>query len=546
MSAAARRLGAANLLLAAVVAATAVLLLVWLGELTFWRDEWDLLLHRRGSDPEVFLRPNFEHIAISLVAVYKGLLAVFGMDSPRPFQVVAVGSFLSSLVLAYVYARRRVGSWLALAGVLPIFVLGPSWDDLLWPFQIGFFGSMCAGLGALLVLERRDRLGDAVACVLLVVSISFSSLGVPFALGGALAIALDPDRRRRAWVALVPIALYGLWWLGYGRDADSYVSLHNLVTAPGYILDGFASSLASLLGLATPSDSIASPLDWGRALLVLAVGLALWRIRVAGRPGRGFWIVLAIAVSFWFLAAFNASIFREPTSGRYQYMGAVFVVLLAAELLRGVKVNRWAATAAMVVAALAALSNLSSLHTAWRGLTQFGQLQPAGLAALELTRDRVAPDFQLTEQNSGVDYLGLVDAGSYFSAVDAFGSPAYTPAELAEAPAQAREAADKVFGAALEIGLSPGPGGGACSAIELGDQPRPVPIGPAGAAIRAPAAEPVAVRLRRYATDSFPVALGSVRAGRTAVVTIPPDGSGQPWQLGLSGSGRARVCEARP
>jgi hypothetical protein len=544
-----RRPDPAAIVLAVAVAVSAIILLDWLGDLTFWRDEWGFLLHRRGSDPGVYLEPHYEHIAISLIALYKGLLAAFGMDSALPWQVVSVASLLGSLVLVFVYARRCVGGWLALAGVLPILLFGPAWDDVLWPFQIGFFGSMCAGVGALLLLERRDRAGDIAACVLLVVSITFSSLGVPFAVGGAVAIALDPARRQRAWVAVVPIALYGLWWLGYGHDADNYTSLHNLVTAPGYILDGFAASTASLFGLATPSDTVTSPLDWGRGLFVLLVVLAALRIRTAGWPGRGFWIVLAIAVTFWFAAAFNASVFREPSSGRYQYMGAIFIVLLAAELFRGARPGRWTAAVAVGIAAIAALSNTSSLHSSWQGLTQFGEKQPAGLAALELTRDTVAPDFQLTEQNSEVDYLGFLDAESYFSAVDEFGSPAYTPAELASASEPAREAADEVFAAALDVGLSGHvfiAGRPHCTPTALDSEPRPFPLDMGAVGIEAAPGHPVEVRLRRYATERFPVKVGTVRGGITAPLAIPPDGSDQPWQLGLSGSGTAQVCEGGP
>ena len=183
MTVAGRRIDAAQALAALALLAAGVMLLVWLGQLTFWRDEWAFLLHRRGFSADTFLQPHYEHIAISLIASYKLLLAIFGMDSPRPFQVVAVATFIASLTLVFVYVRRRVGGWLALAGILPILVLGPSWDDLLWPFQLGFFATMAAGMGALLALERGDRRGDITATALLVVGISFSSLGVPFAIG---------------------------------------------------------------------------------------------------------------------------------------------------------------------------------------------------------------------------------------------------------------------------------------------------------------------------------------------------------------------------
>ena len=75
-----RRPRVATWLFAAAVAGSGALLLAWLSDTTFWRDEWGFLLHRRGSDPDVFLQPHYEHIAISLIAAYKALLAIFGMD----------------------------------------------------------------------------------------------------------------------------------------------------------------------------------------------------------------------------------------------------------------------------------------------------------------------------------------------------------------------------------------------------------------------------------------------------------------------------------
>jgi hypothetical protein len=540
-----RRPDPALVVFAAALVATGVMLLVWFGDLTFWRDEWGFLLHRRGSDPGVYLHPHYEHIAISLIAVYKALLAVFGMDSPRPFQLVATLTFLTSVALMFVYVRRCVGSWVALASALPILVLGPAWDDLLWPFQTGFFASMSAGLGALLLLERKDRLGDIVACALLVIAISFSSLGLPFTIGVAVHVGWDRERLRRAYIAAVPLAVYALWWLGWGHEADNYASLHNLVTLPSYILDGFASSLSSLLGLATPRDVVASPLDWGRALLAGALALAVWRLLTLGRVSRSLCALAATAVSFWALAGFNASIFREPTSGRYQYMGAIFVVVIAAELLRGVRIPRSATIAAIAVAVLAALSNLHQLHTNYQGLTSFGRLQPAGLAALELTRDVVDPSFELIEENSDVDYLGFVDAAAYLSAVDAFGSPAYTPAELAASAEDAREAADKVFAAALELRLRPADAGAAsdrCSRLSLGREPATVEVGPGGASFDLAPGSTLQVQLRRYASERFPVRVGRLRGSGAATLAIPPDRSSEPWELGLSGSGGVSVC----
>jgi len=174
----------AVLLAAGAMALSGALLLHWFSRITFWRDEWGFLLHRRGWSVGTFLDPAGEHLSAPPILIYKLLLEATGMNSPRPYQVVAVLVFLLSVALLFVYVRGRAGKWLALAGVLPILFLGPSWTDLLFPYQIAFFGSKACGLAALLCLDRRTRGWDIAATVLLCAGL------------------LSPMRASRSWRAL--------------------------------------------------------------------------------------------------------------------------------------------------------------------------------------------------------------------------------------------------------------------------------------------------------------------------------------------------------
>lgn len=541
--------------------AAAAALILWLqSQLGFAYDEWDFLLGRRDFALDAFFAPHHEHIAISHVAIYKALAEAFGIDSPRPFQVVSTAMFLGSAAVLFAFLRRRVGGWLAFAALLPILVFGPAADNVVWPFQLAFSGSMAAGLGSLLALDRDDRSGDLLACALLVVAISFSSLGIPFVIGAAVQVALRDDRRRRAWVPLVPIFLFGLWWLGWGRDAESFLSFKNLATAPSYVIDGFASSLASLLGLsAGESGDGVTAVDAGRPLLVLAACFAALRLRRVGRVPLAFWVALAIGVSFWLLAALNANAFRPPIAGRYQLIGAIFVLLLAAELLRGVRVSRAATICVAVVAVVAAASNLETLRQQWlsfRGETEF---QRGAVTAVEIARERVEPGFVIGAQD-GVTIFG--DAGLYLASADELGSPAYALDELATAPELARSAVDRVLAEALPVRLrevsarppangpppsvllgEAGPVAGGC-AVAGGEEAfgaAAVSLAPGNALIDSATGSTVAVTARRFGSE-FAVDLGAVGPAHPAIVAIPTDGSREPWELRLESSGPVTVC----
>ena len=271
-------------------------------------------------------------------------------------------------------------------------------------------------------------------------------------------IGFTRDRFRRAWVVAIPTAFWFAWYFGWGREAENFVSFHNFQTLIGYVADGLSSSLSSLLGLAIPRDEMTlNPLDWGRPLL---------RDRdrgrhLAGREGRGRGDAAA------------------ALGGARRAAGLLVAVRPQRGLLRPGDLGplpdrrrrplgddrRRAAPGRPGRAARRPRSwSRSGCSRRWRtsrccetsagGLANIAEQQRGGLAALELTRGEVADDFELTEENSGVDYLGIVDAASYFSAIDEFGSPAYTPDELAAAPDSARVAADRVFAAALGLGLT--------------------------------------------------------------------------------------------
>ena len=533
----------AALLAGAAMITSGVLLLHWLGRLTFWRDEWDFLLHRRSWSIGTFLDPFVEHLLAASILIYKVGVSAFGMDSARPFQLVAVGLFLLSVALLFVYVARRVGEWLALAAILPILFLGPSWDDLLFPFQMALFGSVACGIGALIAIERRNRTWDLVAMGLLILSLLFSDLGIPFVAGATIQLAFDRERWRRAYVVVVPTALWLLWYAGWGHEAQTFISLTNFARSPNYVFDGLGTSLATWLGLSAGAYD-ASSLDWGRPLLILVLGLAAWRLYVLRRPSPRVLGTAVILIGFWFLTALNTNPYAPATAGRYQYVGIVLMALLAAELAAGLRVRRYATIALVLVGAAAAMVNFVKLRDAAHGLAGIAEKERGGLAALELTRGRVDPKFILTKENSDVDYLAILDAGSYFSAVDAYGSPAYTPPELASASEGARVAADKVFAAALGAALRPGPAGrpGTCVGLRPGTGPATVEVPREGIVLRAGSAG-TRVSLRRYAS-SFPVTLGTLLAGRPEVLRIPADRSPRLWFVRLEGRGPVTACRA--
>ena len=532
-------------LLGVGLAVSAALLIVLQSRLTFFIDDWDLLLHRRGFNADAFLDPHARHLIIGPAAIYKAVQATVGMNGQAPYAVISTVFFVASLALLFAYARQRVGDWLALAAIAPIAFMGTAWEDLLSPFQMSYFGSIAFGIGALFAFRRADRRGDVLACLLLLASLAFAEIAVPFALGIAVAIALERSPWRRLWIVAVPLVLYALWYLGW-QQGPSELTFGHVATSPVYVLDGLGSSVASLLGLGTVTLlGGTGGLDWGRPLLVGVAVAAAFGLR-SRFPARGWLlVVLAIGLSFWFLTAANAGLGRPPYAARYQYVGAVFLVLIGAEYAAGWRPGWRALAVAFAISIAACAGNISSLHQAYRSLAASAGVVRGDLAGLEIARDTVDPGLVLTPQNSDFSYFTLVDAGSYLSAERKFGSPAYTEAELATAPEPGRVAADKVLAAALRLTFQPlsatPPARGGCRTVSRSGQAPPVVELPRGGAIlTAPQGVRAKLSLQRFATASFPIVVGTLKGA--ARLAIPQDRSSRPWQLQVDADGPVTVC----
>lgn len=536
------------ILLAAAAVASAVLLISYDSRLTFISDDWELLVRRHGLSADLLFEPYAEHIVVGPTLVWKLLLAVFGMGSAMPFYLVSISAFVLSAVLLFAYARSRAGDWLALLAAVLVLFLGAAFEDLLLASQIGYFGSMAAGLGVLLALDRESDGGDHAACALLAVSIAFSSLGLIF-VAGALADVLRGrrPRARRAYVPLLPLAFYGLWWAGWGHDAESHLGADNLRHVPGYVFDAAAAGFTSIFGLATGDGSEPDQphLIWGKLALVGVVILGAVKLARERRVSRGLAVVLVLALALWVVAALNRSPERFPTSSRYQYPSAIFILLIAAELLRGVRVPRPLVAAAAAGTVLAAVGGVSLMH---RELTE--RWEPAAdairysLAAVEIAGPGADPAFPVS-----FPPRVTVSAERYLDAVADHGSPAFDEAELAARPPEERLAADLTLASALGLALvTPEPTERRIQCQDLEASPdggTGVTLLRGGFTLENRGSLPVEVLLSRFA-DEFSVGLGPLPAGIETSLEIPVDRSTRPWNLGLRGEGSVRLCTTEP
>ena len=285
-------------LLLAVAAIASGVLLLWLdSQLSFFADDWAFLVKRPGWSADYLLDPYHGHLIAGVGVTFNLLLEVFGMGSATPYFLVAIACFLTSAIALFVLLRRRVGDWMALFAAILILFLGAAFEDLFFAFQVGFFASVAAGLGALIALDREDGAGDISACALLIVSLAFGSIGIAFVVGALVNLVMGRGLRgKHIYVALLPILLYGLWWLGWGHRANTHWTEQRLLDAPGHAIDGASAGILALLGLASgyASPPYLPDLTWGHVLL--AVGSLLVLIKVVRERSISVGLATALAI----------------------------------------------------------------------------------------------------------------------------------------------------------------------------------------------------------------------------------------------------------
>jgi len=557
-----------------VVAGAVALVLIANRGTWFYLDDWDFAWRAADFSDDSIFNPQNQNWHTTVVLVYRAMLEVFGMSSYVPFRLLEAALVAGLGVLAYLYARERIGPWWALIPVALI-VVSPGFEPLLWPFQIGLLMSAVSGLGAILLLDREPTRAALIgAGALLVVAVASSSAGVPLVAVAVYDRLLRPGRRLEALVGLPAMLAYVLWYAEYGarEPKPNQLDAAAFNAAASRAIDIGDGVVQSLLGLSSQGAKGSLIGQIGLAVLVVVV---CWRIFGPYSQGRGRVIALAGGlVTYWCLLAWGRAL--QPgieLSPRYVFLSQVLIVLLLVEVAVGVVAIRWAQPArvvaagvVMVVAGLALIDNV-------RAELDFGDIlrdnaramrgQVYGVSLLEDDR-RAAASVFLEPLGS---QIGRPTA-QFFEPLDRFGWPTPSEADVRDLPAVGRARADQAQFAAY-VSPTPSP------ASNLGGAP-PEPIGRAGGEanltvsgpcltmramegqsafleVRPPATgmavvnrgvTPLAVHGRRYAGDWTGPAKVDV-APRTALpVSLPPDRGSPGWRIAVAGEA-ARLCALR-
>ncbi len=434
-------------------------LLVWCSRgLFFVQDEWDFLQARLTNDhASIFFIAHNQHIPVLAVALYKAIYASFGLHHYWPYQVPHVLAQLIALVLLFAVVRRRLGPTAGFFAVLPVVVLGSAWETLLFPFNGTLVYPMVCLLAVLLLLDRSDRRADPAICVLLVLAVSSAEVGAMASLGLLVRFGFTHERRR-LWVPLVPLVLYGVWYANYGLHA-AHQPGYEITLHPGFLLGVITGSVGGLLGLPLGSQQVAEHAILVLALHVLTVGLlaglAYGLVRRRRRLTPGLAMILTIIGVWWIALTLTRGYLHFAYVSHYLYVSVILIVLLGAEYFRdhrplGRLPRRGLIAASCIATALnsVVLVHYSNVvrHNAAVISAEVGALQSADPAHLP-------PNFHM---DADANRAPEVTAGAFAAMVQRLhDTPAPSTAAIQAEPEYARLAADRLLLRASQTGLVP-------------------------------------------------------------------------------------------
>ena len=337
----------------AVIAVCGWAILLWMGRgLTFFSDEWAFIETRSLFDVQTWFAPHNEHWSTVPIVIYRLLMEVVGLRTYVPYLAVLIGLHVAVAAAVFVLLRRWTGPLAALGGGTLVLFLGSGFENLYWAFQIGFVGTIAAGLWMVWLLDGPAGSRRAAAVVgLLVVSLATSGLALVFLGIAAILMLMRPDWRRFAPGLLVPLLVYAAWYVlvgnaGLAADRDP-LSLERVLQAPWFVAEGLENAVGAITGVGSVLAGI--------VVVLLLLGLLDAVVRGHRVPAPTIALSAGLVLEYALIALTRAGVtFGQSDYTRYTYLGAILVLLAIAAMAGSLPMPsvRWRRQAIFVGATL--------------------------------------------------------------------------------------------------------------------------------------------------------------------------------------------------
>ncbi|MDQ1511083.1 MAG: hypothetical protein QOG50_2927 [Actinomycetota bacterium] len=327
------------------------------GLLWFRFDEWQFLAVRTAWGRDSLLAPHgFVHPQMLPVLAYRLLWWLFGLRTYTPYLLLIIVMHLAcAFLLRMVMLRAGARAWPATIVASAFVFFGAGYECIIWPFQIGYVGSLLFGL---IHIQLSDHDGhfdkrDALGLIAALAGLACSAIGITMVFAAGVAIVI-----RRGWkmslAQTVPLAtIFVLWFEFFARERYEFAKGFHFIkpATPMELIRFSTGAFFNTLHAFGNSEAL------GLALVALLFsGIVLsWRARTSSE------IRAQLAVPIGLFAGMIASLLltgygRQSHLGaanasRYLYVVAALVVP-ALGIAASAWVNRSAAVGAVALAVI--------------------------------------------------------------------------------------------------------------------------------------------------------------------------------------------------
>ena len=299
--------------------------------LNLFFDEWDIFLRRSNLDAASLLVAHNGHLIIPQVIVFNAVWKLAGVDSYWILQCLSFGLHIwiaHTIAFQLSVQRFRINSLIFFFIVL----LGAGWQNILWPFQIGFNISILATLKVILFLKKTDLSERSLGAMtllgtLILIALFSSGLGVVLVL--SLALSVIVLRMRVLFVGFsstVPVLFYLVWKSAFDESpmGSGAIQAADLVE----VIKFFPLLPAALIEKVFGVPVAAAFFILGSSFAFTVCAFLPWHGRDHFRLHR-FIVVFTFAFLsfFWLSVSIARHQYADPYASRYIYVAVIMICL---------------------------------------------------------------------------------------------------------------------------------------------------------------------------------------------------------------------------
>ena len=315
-----------------VVAIISFALSLWINRHTwFIGDDFAILTDRYfaasdGNWSQALLLPHNDHLVALPILVFIGLGNVFGLDNHLVYMLPAIFMHIAILLAVAIILKKRCASTLtALSAVCCVAFMSAGYEVLMMATNMAHVAPIFLGLYQLILVDHDGDISkrDIVATLLGVIAVICAGTSIPLIVMIALFLVLQRQYKRAVLIAVPPAALWLMWFVEYGtlnhgvKGDTQYTTFNKTEQIAQYVIKGLQGSLEAI-----------SHISGSSTFLIILCFLGLYKKSIKSKAILMPFCMAVGSVLFYSITGFSRVTFDEPASGRYVYLGAIFIIPL--------------------------------------------------------------------------------------------------------------------------------------------------------------------------------------------------------------------------